>query len=524
MKLYTALIIVVLAIIGIADASYLTYEGARNIIPPCIPGFQCATVLQSPYAKIAGIPLYHFGLVYYSLVFIGSIFVFLEQPLPAFLRLLRKAGATPLDLLRMLTAIGLLFSIYLVSLMQFVIGAWCTFCLLSAITSLLLFITTRWHASYAVTGESYFIKGLWLNVGQWFYRTFIKPIFFSFDPETVHNILVRTGVMAGSSGISRALLGSVLGYSAPVTVKKLAGITFPNPVGLSAGYDYNADLTQSLGTVGFGWQTIGTVTLDPYEGNAKPRLTRFPLSKSILVNKGLKNIGSELIIQKLSNTTFPIPTGISIASTNRAYQDDAEQMVDIAACFDRFENSPVRHDYYELNISCPNTFGGEPFTTARRLDPLLQVLDKLVRRPIFVKLPIDLPDQEFLSLLAVCDRHQVAGLIIGNLTKDKKNPDVEKSERERWQNLPGNLSGKPTFNRSNRLIALASKKYGSRFVIVGTGGIFSPEDAKIKLAAGADLVQLITGMIYEGPQLIGLINRAIAVPNPEKHSVESVQS
>jgi len=336
-----------------------------------------------------------------------------------------------------------------------------------------------------------------------------------FDPETVHNFTVQFGALSGTTAVGRFVLAMLFQFNTPKNRKQLAGIVFPNPVGLSAGYDYNGDLTSTLGPTGFGWHTIGTVTLEAYEGNPKPRLTRFPLSKSILVNKGLKNIGSQDIIAKLAGKPFPIPTGFSIASTNKAFASDKEQIMDIVECFAAFERAPLYHQYYELNISCPNTHGGEPFTTAKRLELLLSVLDPIVRKPIFVKLPIDLPDQDFMSLLAVCSRHQIAGLIIGNLSKDKKNPDVNPSERAIWQKNPGNLSGKPTFKRSTRLVAMASKHYGDRFVIVGTGGIFTPQDAQTKLDAGADLVQLITGMIFTGPQLIGQINHQLAAPDSD---------
>lgn len=512
MKQFTSLLIIFLTIVGIADAGYLSYQRMMGIIPPCIPGFQCETVLRSPYANIGPIPLSVIGLFFYLVVFSVAVLVYLEKPLPLWLGLRRK-GATALDALRALTTFGLFFSIYLMTLMAVIIDAWCTYCLISALTCASLFFVTWWHAHLAREGESYFLKGMWLDLIHWLYRIFGKPLFFLFDPETVHNTMVKLGAFAGSNIVTKYLLSANLGFQTPLTERRFAGINFPNVVGLSAGYDYNGDLTKTLASVGFGWHTIGTVTLEPYEGNKKPRLTRFPLSKSILVNKGLKNIGAQAIIAKLAGINFQIPTGISIGSTNKAFASDTEQIMDIVQCFRLFEASQMRHAYYELNISCPNTHGGEPFTTSKRLEILLKAVDAVATKPIFVKLPIDLPDQDFMSLLAVCSRHQVAGIIIGNLTKDKQNPDVHPSERDKWQGLPGNLSGRPTFKRSNRLIALANKQYGKRFVIVGTGGIFTAADAVAKLDAGADLVQLITGMIYQGPQLIGQINRHLAIPN-----------
>ncbi|HEX7017703.1 MAG TPA: quinone-dependent dihydroorotate dehydrogenase [Patescibacteria group bacterium] len=346
----------------------------------------------------------------------------------------------------------------------------------------------------------------------WKYQHLIKPLFFLCDPESVHNFMTQIGRALGSNSVTKEVTRLLLAHQNSKLNKTIDGISFSNPVGLSAGFDYNGDLTQILPAVGFGFQTIGTVTWQPYEGNPKPRLGRFPNSKALLVNKGLKSLGAQAIIKELEPLTFEVPIGISIAATNRYYQTTREQMLDILQSFSAFENSHVKHSYYELNISCPNTFGGEPFTSPSRLDLLLRVIDKLkLSRPIYIKMPIDQSEAETLELLNVIDRHQVQGVIIGNLTKDKNSPDINEVDRERWLHSPGNLSGKPTWQRSNNLIALTKKQYGDRFTIIGCGGIFSGEDAHTKMKLGADLVQLITGMIYQGPQLIGQINHYLTI-------------
>lgn len=343
------------------------------------------------------------------------------------------------------------------------------------------------------------------------YTFLLKPIFFQFDPEFVHNHLVWSGQQLGKVPLLRNAVTDIWSYQEKTLSKTLNGITFANPVGLSAGFDYNGELSHIIPSVGFGWHTIGTVTLGAYEGNTPPRLGRLPRSKALIVNKGLKNNGAAEIINRLQKVKFTIPTGISIASTNRTYHSDQQQLQDIVECFKIFEKSKLKHAYYELNISCPNTFGGEPFTTPTRLKELLAALDKIqLQKPLYIKLPIDLGDKKTLQLLKVIDEHRTQGVIIGNLTKDHTNPAVHPEDKKIWQRRPGNLSGKPTWERSNHLIALTKKKYGTRFTIIGTGGIFSGEDAATKLKLGADLVQLITGMIYQGPQLIGQINHHLA--------------
>ncbi|MDQ3008896.1 MAG: hypothetical protein M3Q81_04865, partial [bacterium] len=300
-------------------------------------------------------------------------------------------------------------------------------------------------------------------------------------------------------------------FGAPMLKKKIDGITFPNPVGLAAGFDYDADLTSILPAVGFGFMTVGTVTLNEYEGNPLPRLSRLPNSRSLLINKGFKSKGSESVIDKLGSKKFAIPVGISVGSTNRAFKSLAAQIEDIISTFSLFEASKVKHAYYELNISCPNTKGGQPFTTQDRLKMLLIALDAVhISRPVYLKMPIDLSDEDSLKLLRCAENHSVQGVVFGNLTKDKENPDITEADRMTWRNKPGNLSGKPTWHRSNSLIALTKQHFDTRFTIIGTGGIFSPEDAQVKLALGADMVQLITGMIYRGPQLIGEINSLLA--------------
>ncbi len=326
--------------------------------------------------------------------------------------------------------------------------------------------------------------------------------------------MTQTGKTLGAFPVTRMLTHTLFEYSNLRLHKKIDGIVFPNPVGLSAGFDYDADLTSIIPSVGFGFATIGTVTNEPYGGNKAPRLGRYPRSQALLVNKGFKSSGANAIIKKLENQEFAIPIGISIGSTNKQHASLLAQIEDILHAFILFERSGVLHSYYELNISCPNTTGGQPFTTHDRLEHLLIKLDAVkIKRPIYIKMPIDLSDSQTLSLLHTAKKHTIAGVIFGNLTKDKDNPDVDPQDRVHWKSVQGNLSGKPTMNRSNHFIELTKKTFKSHFIIIGTGGIFTPEDAQTKFRLGADLVQLITGMIYEGPQLIGEINEYIASRN-----------
>lgn len=526
MKQFLSTLLVFLSLVGIADAGFITYEEFRGVIPPCGDGFDCGTVLNSPWAHIGPVPLAAVGVVFYSTILILAVLNLLEVDISKMV----KRGADTLklrstnvlrrltlqELLLAATTFGAGFSLYLVFIMAVPIGGWCKYCLISAATCASLFITTSCYYWTSAGQSPFVLKKIWFSLAHFGYTKLIKPIFFRFDPELVHNTMVRGGALLGLFGLGKMKVAAICRFSHPVLAKKLNGITFPNPVGLSAGFDYNGDLTQILPSVGFGWHTIGSVTLEAYEGNPKPRLGRFPDSKALLVNKGLKNIGAKAIIKKLSNLSLAIPTAISIASTNTKFSNDKEQLLDIVSCFRLFEESSLKHSLYELNISCPNTYGGEPYTTPKRLETLLVALDQLkLTRPVYAKMPNELSDAEATALLKVMDKHDIAGVIFGNLVKNKQNPVLTDADRAVWNERAGNVSGKPTWQRSNELVALTRKLYPKRFTIVGTGGIFSAADAKHKLAQGADLVQLITGMIFEGPETIGMINLELALTATE---------
>ncbi len=519
MKTALSLLYIVLSMIGIADAGYITVNEylipGREVV--CGPGFDCSSVLDSPYAHIGPFPLAVLGLVFYSTVFILGVLNFLEVDVrPFFNRLANKLKLNKLspirfitthELLVFLTIFGALFSLYLLIVMGYILRAWCQFCLISAGTSMSLFLITILYTTLVQNRSLFVLKNLNFKIFSFLYKNLLKPMLFLFDAEKVHNSFTSFGEVLGNFGLTQKITHASFAFKHPTTAKKIDGITFPNRIGLSAGFDYNASLTGILPDVGFGWHTIGTITYEPYAGNPTPRLKRLPESKGLLVNKGLKNIGARGIIKKLEGRKFRIPTGVSIASTNKLFKNTKEQIVDILMSFKLFEESRVDLSYYELNISCPNTFGGEPFTTPGRLKLLLTALDKLdITKPLYVKMPIDQSEEDTLQLLKVLDKYNIQGVILGNLTKNKNNPAVSKTERKIWREGKGNVSGKATWELSNNLIKLTKKKYKKRFTIIGTGGIFTAADADKKLKLGADLVQLITGMVFEGPQLLGEIS------------------
>lgn len=351
---------------------------------------------------------------------------------------------------------------------------------------------------------------IFLSLISFLYRHIIKRGLFLIDAERVHNFTSSLGELLGKIKFAVKIFEKIFVVKSPILKQKIHGVTFTNPIGLAAGFDYEAKLPKILPSVGFGFGTVGTVTNHPYGGNPKPMLGRLPKSKSLMVNKGFKSPGVDKIIEKMEklsiNTSFPV--GLSIGRTNGRQMSQKESAKDVLTSFEKFEKSKIKVSYYELNISCPNLIGNISFYPPKNLEELLKEVDKLrLKIPLFIKMPIEKSNKEVLAMLKVIARHRVKGVIFGNLQKDRKHPSLVKEEVNKFK--VGNFSGKPTHERSNELIALAYKNYKNHLTIIGCGGVFTPEDAYLKIKLGASLVQLITGMIFEGPQLITQINMGL---------------
>lgn len=351
------------------------------------------------------------------------------------------------------------------------------------------------------------MKSVFLKLFQGLYRI-KRPLLFQFDSERVHNWLTAIGEYIGRSKALRSTLQAMWRVESPALEQTLHGVKFSNPIGLSAGFDYEARLTQVLPTIGFGFGTVGTITNGAYEGNPYPRLGRLIKSRSLLVNKGFKNEGIRVVTKKLTGTKFAIPIGLSIGKTNgQQAMTQAEAVADVVTTFQVAEtNRPaVSFSYYELNISCPNLYGNVEFYSPEHLRELLTAVTALkLSIPLFIKMPIHKSDDETREMLAVIADHPVAGVIFSNLQTNRNDPALHQDEVARYQK--SFFSGKPVEKRANELIALAFREHGRRLTIVGCGGVFSAEDAYKKIKLGASLVEMITGMIYVGPQLPAQIN------------------
>ena len=332
------------------------------------------------------------------------------------------------------------------------------------------------------------------------YRWILKPIFFKFDPETIHDHMSNILRFVGKNIVTRKITYFFFGYSNPILEQNILGINFKNPVGLSAGFDKNGMLIDMMPSLGFGFTEIGSITKSPYEGNQKPRLHRLLEAKSVRVNYGLKNLGAETLHRQLQDKTWSLPVGINVAKTNNP--ETSEVNKGIEDYFFTYKTFQDVGNYFTINISCPNTCEEYPiFADSKNLDLLLNKIFSIPKtKPVFIKLSPDLSETELESLLAVCQKYPVDGFVCGNLTKSSSGTHPGK----------GGFSGKIVGKLSDQLIQRVYKYYNGQKIIIGVGGIFNAEDAYKKIKLGASLVELITGMIFEGPQVISDINLGLA--------------
>lgn len=339
------------------------------------------------------------------------------------------------------------------------------------------------------------MRGLRARVSGAMYARIAKPIYFAQDPEKVHRGMLRAGELLGSSGIGRAVTSAAFSYQDASLAQQLMGLRFRNPVGLSAGFDKNGTSARIMPSVGFGFSEVGSVTRNPCDGNPGVRLKRLTEDRSIWVHLGLNNEGADAIHERLWHLVHGIPVCISAAKTNSPETKDPDAgLADYLYTVRRFGDVA---DMFDLNISCPNAYGAKDFADPALFGRLASGVRELrLRQPVLVKLSPDLDRKSIDGLLGIAADNGISGFICTNLT-------------ERHSQGSGGLSGKLVEAASNETLSYVcsrSREMGARFTLVGVGGIFSAEDAYRKVRLGASLVELITGMIYRGPGLVGEIN------------------
>lgn len=342
------------------------------------------------------------------------------------------------------------------------------------------------------------------------YRLF-RPLFFLFDAEKVHHFVMRLARIALAVSLSRALLRLVYRYRAPELEQEVFGLTFANPVGLGAGFDKNARYLKALESFGFGAIEIGTVTGQGQIGNPTPRLFRLPEDRGLLNRMGFNNEGSEVVSRRLTKLKrFRPVLGVNIGKTKVVPIEEASD--DYELSFKRLYPSA---DYFVVNVSSPNTPGLRELQGRDKLTDLLGRLQKLnmdlarerreAPRPVLVKIAPDLADEQIADVVDVVRHTQIDGLVATNTTIARETLATPGQE----DLGPGGVSGKPVQRRSLEVIRLLHS-LAPELPIIGVGGIFDAEDALAAIRAGASLVQVWTGFIYEGPGIVRSINRGLA--------------
>lgn len=348
------------------------------------------------------------------------------------------------------------------------------------------------------------------------YKYVIKPLLFLLTPDFTHKLIVFCGCVAQALPPVRWAIRKSWSFQDKSLRQEINSVTFSNPIGLSAGFDKNVQLSPLMEDVGFGFASGGSVTLEPRQGNRRPWFRRLPKTKSVVVFAGMPNKGLRKIRNYIKRNTHRANSAVGVVSVaviaNKTTIEQAggrpsEQAIinDVKKATEYIIRNKLAN-VVEINISCPNA-GKEPFIEAESLDVLLTTLDIVPRDvPFWVKMPHLYDIKQFDALLGVIVRHNIQGVTVANLVKDRSKIDIKDPLTDE---IRGGLSGAPTREHSLELIRHAYKKYGDRLIIIGVGGVFSAEDAYAKIKAGASLVGLITGLFFEGPQLIGRINRGL---------------
>ncbi|WP_396178689.1 quinone-dependent dihydroorotate dehydrogenase [Flavobacterium sp.] len=334
------------------------------------------------------------------------------------------------------------------------------------------------------------------------YKHFIRPLLFNFDPEDVHyftfSMIRKISKIPGMS----LLFQKMYGVNDSRLEREVFGLKFKNPVGLAAGFDKDAKLYKELSNFGFGFIEIGTLTPKGQEGNPKKRLFRLKEDQAIINRMGFNNGGVLEAVARLKNNNGVLIGG-NIGKNKATPNEDA--VLDYEICFDALYDYV---DYFVVNVSSPNTPNLRALQDKEPLQQLLQTLQnknnlKSKPKPILLKIAPDLSNEQLLDIIDIINSTKIAGVIATNTTLSREGLISEnKSEM-------GGLSGKPLAKRATEVIRFLSEKSNRSFPIIGVGGIHSAQDAIEKLEAGASLVQLYTGFIYEGPALVKAINKAI---------------
>ncbi len=334
----------------------------------------------------------------------------------------------------------------------------------------------------------------------------LKPILFQFSPEKAHKITTKLLHLVLLFPFGKTIIRSLFQLEDEKLAKEVFGIKFKNPVGLAAGFDKNAELIDDFSNLGFGFIEIGTLTPKGQPGNPKPRLFRLPSDEALINRMGFNNDGVDDAVERLKHRKSNIIIGGNIGKNKVTPNENA--LEDYLICFEKLFDHV---DYFVVNVSSPNTPGLRELQEKEPLKKLLKALqdengNKKTPKPILLKIAPDLTDSQLDDIIAITNELNLDGLIVSNTTIDRSN--LTTTEKKVSNIGAGGLSGKPVFNKSNNVLRYI-RKHLQNVPIIAVGGIHSAQDAIAKLDAGADLIQIYTGLVYEGPALIKQINKEL---------------
>lgn len=339
------------------------------------------------------------------------------------------------------------------------------------------------------------------------YKTFIRPVLFLFDPERIHYLIINVlSLLFKIPGI-KAAVEKCFTISDHKLEKEVFGIRFPNPVGLAAGFDKDAKMLDELAAFGFGFIEIGTLTPKPQQGNPTPRLFRLPKDKALINRMGFNNAGVIDAVDRLKNRKSGMIIGGNISKNNDTPIQYAYR--DYEYCFEALYNVV---DFFVINVSSPNT---PDLRNLQEKEPLKKLLKRMQDRmkqkptskPLLLKIAPDLTEKQLDDIVEIVTDARIYGIIATNTTISREKLITSEDRLKKMGD--GGLSGLPLKDTSTQTIKYLRGKLGEKIRIIGVGGIFTPADAIQKLNAGADLVQIFTGFIYEGPSIVKKINKAI---------------
>ncbi len=338
------------------------------------------------------------------------------------------------------------------------------------------------------------------------YKLLIRPVLFLFPPESAHHLVfLFLKIMLRIPGM-RFLFRKILVPENPGLAVEYMGIQFPNPVGVAAGLDKDGRYIHELAALGFGFIEVGTVTPLPQPGNPKPRLFRLKKDRALINRMGFNNAGADKLAKHLVHRPRGIVIGVNIGKNKQTPNETAEK--DYVACFEKLYGLA---DYFVVNVSSPNTPGLRELQTKEGLDRILGALQQANRAkpklsPILLKIAPDLEDGQVRQMVETAIQHGLAGIVATNTTTGRKGLKTKPEKVNKFG--AGGLSGtRELHQRSLQILRIIREKAGNRLTLIGVGGIHHPEQALEKLQAGANLVQVYTGLIYEGPVLAKKICR-----------------